>query len=214
MKRPFKRRTIVIGLILTLLLAGTAFTVGRALDYMGIVNTYWRVHDDVLQPTEMGRYYIDLYWRHNYELCTLILNNPQVKDDGLTIILEYEPGLRALVEGLGGDVIISEKMVDDVEDYLDLLVSVGSPELSGDIQAERLRTPFDQFRGMSFEQARITAVGLPEEGPIPTPIDWEFPRTPEITPLKPTAADEADPTPIATVFPATLQPTPYSTGTP
>ncbi len=66
-------------MILTLLLAGTAFTAGRALDYMEVVDTYWRVHDDVFQPTEMGRYYIDLFWQHNYELCTLIVDDAQVK---------------------------------------------------------------------------------------------------------------------------------------
>jgi hypothetical protein len=187
-KRPIKRRTIIIGLVLTILLAGLAFTAGRALDYWQVVDTYWRVHDELMQPTEAGRYYIALFWQHNYELCMLIVDHPQVMDDGRTIILEFEPGLHALVEGHGDEVYLTSGMIDRVQAFLDLLIAVGSPELGAAIQAERARTPLDQFKGMTFEQARLLVVGPPEEGPIPTPIDWAFPRDPN--------------------------PTPYSTGTP
>lgn len=197
MRRKIKRRTIVIGLVLTFVLAGTAFTAGRALDYMEVVDTYWRVHDEVLQPTEMGRYYIDLFWQHNYELCTLILDNPQVKDDGLPIILQFEPGLRALVDGQGEDVRLTPEMVDRVQAYLELLMQVGSPELSAAIQAELTRTPLDQFEGMTFEQARVLAVGLPV-GPVPTPIDWDFPRDPSPTPFGTGTPEASEPVPIGT----------------
>jgi hypothetical protein len=176
-----KRRTLLIGMILTLLLAGTAFTAGRALDYMEVVDTYWRVHDDVLQPTEMGRYYIELFWQHNYELCTLIIDHPQVKDDGLSIILQFEPGLRALVDGQGEDVRLTAEMVDRVQAYLELLIELGSPELGAAIQAEMARTPLEQYKGMTFEEARVSTVGLPT-GPVPTPIDWDFPRYPDTPP--------------------------------
>ena len=182
MKRILRRRTIIISLLLTLVLAGTVFTAGRALDYMEVVDTYWRVHDEVLQPTEAGRYYIDLFWRQNTELCSLILQHAQVKDDALPIILQFEPGLRALVDGEGENVRISDVMVERIQAYLDLLVAVGSPELGAAIQAERDRTSLDQFKGMSFEQARIMLVGLPV-GPVPTPIDADFPREQAPTPF-------------------------------
>jgi hypothetical protein len=176
-----KRRTLLIGLILTLLLSGTAFTAGRALDYMEVIDTYWRVHDDVLQPTEMGRYYIDLFWQHNYELCTLIIDHAQVKDDGLSIILQFEPGLRALVDGHGEQVRLTAEMVDRVQAYLELLIELGSPELGAAIQAERARTPLEQYKGLTFEEVRVSTVGLPL-GPVPTPIDWDFPRYPATAP--------------------------------
>ncbi len=181
MRRKVRRRTIVIGLILTLVLAGTVFTAGRALDYMEVVNTYWRVHDEVLYPTDSGRYYIDLFWRQNTELCSLILEHGQVKDDGLPIILQFEPGLRALVDGEGDNVRITDVMVDRVQTYLDLLVSLGSPELGAAIQAERARTPLDQFRGMTFEEARLMLVGMPEV-PAPPPASHDIPQESTLTP--------------------------------
>ncbi len=72
-------------------------------------------------------------------------------------------------------------MIDRVQGYLDLLIELGSPELRTAIQAELARTPLEQYKGMTFEEVRVSTVGLPT-GPVPTPIDWDFPRAPESTP--------------------------------
>ncbi len=174
MKRLFSYRPLVLGIILATILICLVFTAGRALDYMEVVDTYWDIHDDVLRPTEAGRYYIDLFWRHNPELCDLVLSYPKVKDDALVIILQFEPGLRALVNGDGGKVRITQDMVERVQAYLDLLTEAGSPELQAAIRIERARTPFGDFSGMTFEQARILLVGLPQE-PIATPFSTSMP---------------------------------------
>jgi len=174
MKRLFRRRPLVLGIILAIILICLVFTGGRALDYMEVVDTYWRVHDDVLLPTEAGRYYVDLFWQHNNELCNLILSSPKVKDEGLVIILQFEPGLRALVDGEGDDVRVTQVMVDRVQAYLDLLLEVGSPELQDAIWTERVRTPFSDFSGMTFEQARNLLVGLPQES-VATPFSTSLP---------------------------------------
>lgn len=141
---------------------------------MEVVDTYWRVHDEVLQPTEVGRYYVDLFWRHNNELCNVILDYPKVKDEGFVIILQFEPGLRALVDGEGDEVRITPVMVDRVQAYLDLLMEVGSPELQAAIRTERARTPLGEFSGMTFEQARTLLVGLPQ-APVATPVSTSLP---------------------------------------
>ncbi len=174
MKRLFSYRPLVLGIVLAIILIGLVFTAGRALDYMEIIDTYWGVHDDVLLPTEAGRTYIDLFWQHNPELCNLILSHPKVKDDGLVIILQFEPGMRALVNGEGDNVHITQVMVDRVQAYLDLLMEVGSPELHEAIRIERARTPFGEFTGMTFEQARILLVGLPQ-APIAIPFSTSLP---------------------------------------
>jgi hypothetical protein len=174
LKRLFSYRPLVLGIVLAIILICLVFTAGRALDYMEIVDTYWGIHDDVLLPTEAGRYYIDLFWYHNPELCNLVLSSPEVKDDGLVILLQFEPGLRALVNGEGDEVRITQVMVDRVQAYLDLLMEVGSPELQDAIRIERARTPFGEFSGMTFEQARILLVGLPQE-PTATPFSTTLP---------------------------------------
>jgi hypothetical protein len=173
-KRTIRTRTLLLGAGLAILLIGMAVTAVGALDYMDVVDTYWRVHDEVLQPTEMGRYYIDLFWRTNPELCELIVSHDAMKDDGLVIILQFEPGLRALVDGEGDEVIITPEMVERVEAYLDLLIEIGSPELGAAIQAERARAPLSELTGMTFEQARIALVGLPEET-LATPTSTNMP---------------------------------------
>ena len=174
MKRIFSYRPLVLGIVLAIILIGLVFSAGRALDYMEVIDTYWGIHDDVLRPTEAGRTYIDLFWTHNPELCNLILSHPKVKDVEVVIILEFEPGLRALVNGEGDKVRITQEMVDRVEAYLNLLTEIGSPELQAAIRIERARTPFGEFSGMTFEQARILIVGLPQE-PIATPFSTSLP---------------------------------------
>jgi len=175
MKRLLRPRTVVLGVILALLAAGLAVAVGLAQTYGGVVDTYWRVHDEVLMPTEAGRRYIDLFWRHNGELCQLVVANERLTLEGQAVILQFEPALRALVDGDGGEVIVTRPMVERAEAYLDLLVEVGSPELQETIRAERERTPLDGLIGMTFEEARVILVGQPETA-IPTQASTAVPQ--------------------------------------
>jgi len=162
MRRLLRPRNIVLGAILALLAAGTVVAVGVAQTYGDVVDTYWRIHDEVLLPTEAGRRYIDLFWRHNGELCQLVVANERLTLEGQAVILQFEPALRALVDGHGGEVIVTRPMVERVEAYLDLLVEVGSPELQETIRSERERTPLGGLIGMTFEEARVVLVGQPE----------------------------------------------------
>jgi len=164
----------VLGAILALLVAGLAVAVGLAQTYGDVVDTYWRVHDEVLLPTEAGRRYIDLFWRHNGELCQLVVANERLTLEGQAVILQFEPPLRALVDGQGEGVTITSGMVERVEAYLDLLVDVGSPELQATIRAERERTPLDGLIGMTFEEARVHLVGQPETA-VPTQYSTALP---------------------------------------
>ncbi len=118
-------------------------------------------------PTEAGRRYIDLFWRHNGELCQLVVANERLTHEGQVIILEFEPPLLALVDGQGEEVTITSGMVERVEAYLDLLVDAGSPDLQETIRAERERTPLGGLIGMTFEEARVYLVGQPETA-VPT----------------------------------------------
>ena len=167
MKRLLRPRTVVLAAILAAAAAGLAFAAGMAETYGEVVDTYWRVHDEVLLPTEAGRRYIDLFWRHNGELCQLVMTNQEIMDEGRGIILQFEPALRALVDGEGAEVTITRVLVERVEAYLDLLVEVGSPELQETIRAERERTPLGGLVGMTFEEARLHLVGQPETS-VPT----------------------------------------------
>ena len=169
MTLPRTRRALIVGPLFAVLLAGLLFGVGRASDFLQIVDTYWRVHDEVLLPAEEGRRYIDLYWTYGGELVDLIQHNQAAFDMGRDIIEAFEPPLRALVDGRGQEVGITNDMVIQVEAYLDLLMKIGSPDLQAAIREERARTPLRDLVGMTFEEARLKLLGPPQlEFPSPT----------------------------------------------
>ncbi len=174
MRRFFRPRAVLVAVILAVIAAGLVVAGGLAETYGDVVDTYWRVHDEVLLPTEAGRRYIDVFWQHNGELCQLVMANQEMLDESRAIILEFEPALRALVDGAGEAVSITPDMVERVEEYLDLLVAVGSPALQATIRSERERTPLDGLIGMTLEEARVHLVGLPEVA-VPALVDPSSP---------------------------------------
>lgn len=165
---------LVLAAILAIVLAGFVFITARALDYKEVVDTYWRVHDEVLLPTEAGRRYIDLFWQYSPETCVLGSTYPEVMEEGKIILLQFEPPLRALVDGDGDQVVITQALVDRVEAYLDLLGQVGSADLRATIQSERARTPLRELIGLTFEEARAHLVSTPQTT-NPPPVGTNLP---------------------------------------
>lgn len=176
-----QRRRLIPRLVSSMLLAGTIAlgiglhgSISLASECVDILDTYWDVHDQVLLPTERGRHYIHLFWTHSPELCEIDMANPALAEEGTAIILEFEPALRALVDGHGDDVVITESMAHRADAYLIALQELASPELREVIEAERARTPFEELIGLTFEEARILLVGLPVDPP-PEPLPTRLP---------------------------------------
>ncbi len=167
--------TLGLAAVLAIVLAGSIFFTARALDYRDVIDTYWRVHDEVLLPTEAGRRYIDIFWKYSPELCVLGSTYPEVMEEGKVLILQFDPLLRALVDGEGDQVVITKELVDRLEAYLDLLGQVGSPDLRAAIQSERARTPLRELIGMTFEEARGKLVGTPHATDR-TPVGTNLPK--------------------------------------
>ena len=167
-------RILLLAALLAALLTCLWFSTSFASDYMDVLDTYWDIHDQVLFPTERGGHYIDLFWAHSPELCEIVMANPGLADEGAAIMMEFEPPLRALVDGYGASVVITESMVHRADAYLTALHELASPELRVTIESERARTPLEGLIGLTFEEARIVLVGLPEE-PLPGPLPTRFP---------------------------------------
>ncbi|MCJ7825169.1 MAG: hypothetical protein MUP44_09740, partial [Anaerolineales bacterium] len=145
-------------------------------DYSETLEVYWRVHDEVLLPTEIGRHYIDLFFKYSPELCRLSPASPAFHEEAFSLIFMFEPWLKALVEGQGDDVIVTMEMVTRVQTYLDHIYEKASPELRQTLYEERARFPLENLVGLSMEEARRQLVGLPEN---PTPVPTSFPPSAE-----------------------------------
>ena len=102
------------------------------------------------------------------------MSDPEITKEALSIVLLFEPPLRALADGKGDEVIVTEEMVNKVNAFLLTLELLASPELRTTIQTERARTPFEPLIGTTFEEARLLLVGLPQY-PLPEPLPTRFP---------------------------------------
>ena len=173
--RPLRRnRVLFLATVVALLFACIAFSSARAADYMALLDTYWDVHDQVLFPTNSGRHYIDLFWTYSPELWQIAVADPALIDESTAIILQFEPPLRALVDGEGSTVVITDSMVRRVESFLGALEERGSPALRITIQTERARNPLDRLIGLTFEEARLLLVGPPVPS-LSEPLPTRFP---------------------------------------
>ncbi|MFZ1946603.1 MAG: hypothetical protein WAW06_03595 [bacterium] len=170
MKRRFGRPTLAIAVILAIALSCLGLSTARAMDYASqLVDTYYRVQDEVLFPTGIGRHYIDLYYYFSNETWQISLAHPQVMNDAWQIFIDFEPPLRALVEGRGGEVSVTEEMVSQVEGFLDLLHQYASPEFQTTIRLERSRILLSSLIGLSFDEGRLLLLGPPEANPPGAP---------------------------------------------
>ncbi len=145
-----------------------------ASDYSHAIATYWDIHDQVLYPTERGRHYIDLFWQHGLEISGIIFSDATIQDEAQGIIFLFEPSLRALVDGHGDEVTVTEEMARRAANFLTILEERGSTELRTAIQAERAVTPFEPLIGLTFEEARLLLVGPPQH-PLPEPLPTRCP---------------------------------------
>ena len=158
---------LLILVIVILAVLGTV-AASKAHDYADTLEVYWRVHDEILLPTEVGRHYVDLFFKYSPELCRLTMASAALRDEALALTFMFEPWLEALVDGWGEDVIITTDMVLLVETFLDHVYQDASLELRQTIDEERARFPLENLIGLSMEEARRQLVGLPDSS-LPTP---------------------------------------------
>jgi len=165
------------------------------------VQLFYRVRDELLSLTPQGNHLIDLYYQYGPEIGGLLLADSGLYQEGVSLLQIWEPKLRALVDGQGNTVPISQVEVDSIENFLLNLEAVASNELRTVLQNERINLDMQRFVGETMSQAwdEINAV----ETPTPT-------STPTFTP---TNTSTPTSTPTLTHTP-THTPTPTLTSTP
>ena len=170
MRHRIGRRSMIIAAIFAICLSCLAVPTARALDYASqLLDTYYRVQDDVLFPTETGRHYIDLYYGYSNEVWQLSLAHEEIMSEAGRLLLAFEPPLHDLVEGNGSEVVVTQEMVTDVEGFLGLLVQFGSPELRATIEFERARAALPDLVGLTLSEAQLRLLGPPEAVPSGAP---------------------------------------------
>jgi hypothetical protein len=118
-----------------------------------IAKTMYRIDAEILLPTSFGKYYSELYWKHNAELIRIYYPRPEQFEELLRVTLLYIHHFEAILEGRGDEMRISQEQVDELEDLFNWIASVSNPELREDIEREQSRTPLQDFVGLSMNEA-------------------------------------------------------------
>jgi hypothetical protein len=107
-----------------------------------------------------GEYYIDLYRDHGSEMGQIGLDDPQLLWYAYGTLQNFLPGLEALVTGQGGNILVTQEMVDDALDIWQRVAAAGSPEVAATINAELARyNNLQDFVGLTFNEWAI-AIGV------------------------------------------------------
>lgn len=141
-------------LILGVMVALYSFTARAQEDYARYAELYWRVDRELLPQTPAGRHYRALYYRYGCEIVQATLKYPHQYAEGTDILISFAPGLEALMDGRGDQVVITAEQAQRAEAYLDWVASISSPELEQVILAEKARLPrLSSFGGLTMTQA-------------------------------------------------------------
>ncbi len=137
--------------------------VGQTLQTVPHIPLYYQIRDDVLKPTANGRHYHDLYYTHDAELQSLILNDNALLNEGLYVLEQWQPNLQALLDGQGETTVITSQQISAMSSFLTSLYLAGSPTLQQVITEELDRLgPLDHYIGMTMSEAREKVVGIPQ----------------------------------------------------
>ena len=147
------------GLMLTLLIALTIGilrvrpAVARVSAARDAYQLFLRLWDELLMTTPAGQHYAELGSRYGMEIIILLLDNPELQEQAWGLYDMYAPGIKALLDNRGETVIVTQEMVDTLEEFLDNLSAAGSEDLAQDIAAERELLPLQEMVGMTMAEA-------------------------------------------------------------
>ncbi len=114
---------------------------------------FHRVENEILAKTPEGQRFINLYYTYSPELIQIAKANPNVKAESGTMIDMWSPNLQALVDGKGGQAIITADQITATEKFVQDIYVNASPEFQQAITDTLARHPLDPLAGMTMDQA-------------------------------------------------------------
>jgi hypothetical protein len=114
---------------------------------------FYRVRFEVLGQTPKGLYYTHLFDVHVEQIANIFMSHSSLKVDFIDSLVRWQPNLKALVNGRGDEVVISEDDVASITNYLNRLAQHASPGLQSVIEEELAATPLEGTIGMTINQA-------------------------------------------------------------
>ena len=146
------------------------------------IDVFYRVRNELLSQTLQGEHYIDLYETYSPEIAETIVLHPQLMDEAIVVLQRWEPHLRALLDGQGETVVITQEDVDAAELFLSNLGTVASNDLKTTLQTEAASLNMQGLVGQTMSQAWEEIGGIATSTPTNTSTNGPtFTSTPSPT---------------------------------
>jgi hypothetical protein len=131
------------------------------------ITTLQQYRDQILTPTAVGRYYVNLYQQLSPDAEVALLRQPFFLYEFFSASQPWVDGISALLAGTGDSFVISTDMVQGLEALLADFVTYGSPGLGAALQQEWSRLDVANLPGQNMTQfqQQVQALG----GRVPDP---------------------------------------------
>lgn len=125
-----------------------------------LVTLFQRIRDEVLQTTENGLHYIDVFYENTIEITKIIMiDKPELRDPAISSLKMMKEPLQNLLDG-DGEAVISQALIDSIKSFLTGIATAGSSELQKTITEEMTRLgPLDNYVGKSVTEVKKQIIG-------------------------------------------------------
>ena len=123
----------------------------------------FRALETLMNQTSEGQRLANLYRQNTAELVGIMLRNPSLLEDTLSLVQSFQPGVASLLAGDGSSFSVTAAMVRQVQTLASQFASLGSTNLRAAIQSETSRlNNFNGFVGRNFNGwAATLGVNIP-----------------------------------------------------
>jgi hypothetical protein len=97
-------------------------------DDVETLTVLWNFRDEVLQKTDSGRNYINLFYQNSPEIISIFITDPEIKIQTAKALKEMLPYAVSIVEG--DEIVIEQRLMDEIEYICDSLSAKARPALA------------------------------------------------------------------------------------
>ncbi|MFQ5595034.1 MAG: M4 family metallopeptidase [Anaerolineae bacterium] len=116
--------------------------------------TLYRTRDHLLSQTPAGQRYSDLYYAHTGQISRLLAKDPALRKQAAELLHSVVPGLAALLDGEGEQVVVTPATIQQLQALLDGLAAADpNGDLAHTIAGERSRLKLDRLTNLTFAEA-------------------------------------------------------------
>lgn len=126
---------------------------------------------NLFRETGAGTNYVNQWGQNTIEIGDILISDPQLLWDSYRTLQDFMPGLTALTDGYGSQVVVTQEMADNALSIWSRIAGAAGPELAAIIQAELAQSnDLQDFVGLTFNQW-AEAIGVePPVGGLYLPI--------------------------------------------